>query len=80
MGLVQQLMAGFLPAPLDDNGNPIPLPPAADDEGPSLKQQAEMVQKIYLGVPSVLSRQEARQLLADAGLPIDPGAPPVQGE
>jgi hypothetical protein len=80
MGLVQQLMAGFLPAPLDDKGNPIPLPPAADDEGPSLKQQAEMVQKIYLGVPSVLSRQEARQLLADAGLPIDPGAPPVQGE
>lgn len=74
MAVVQDLMAGFLPAPEDDEGNPLPKPPV-EDEGPTPKQLAEMVQKIYLGVPAVLSREEARQLLADSGFDIDPGAP-----
>jgi SPP1 Gp6-like portal protein len=74
ISLVQDLMAGFLPAPLDGNGNPKVITPT-EEEGPSLKQQAEMVQKIYLGVPSVLSREEARAMLAAAGIDIDPGAP-----
>lgn len=75
MAVVQQLMAGFLPEPEEGS-----LPPGpAEDEGPSPKQLAEMVQKIYLGVPAVLSREEARQLLADSGFKIDPGAPaPVE--
>lgn len=75
MALVQQLMAGFLPAPEDMEG--VPAPPAPPEEGPSptLREQAEMVQKIYLGVPNVLSREEARALLAEAGIPIDPDAP-----
>lgn len=78
MSVVQSLMAGFLPAPEDEDGNPLPAPPP-QDEGPTPKQLAEMVQKIYLGVPTVLSREEARRLLADSGFDIDPGAPaPVE--
>lgn len=71
MALVQQLMAGFLPEAEEGSLPPEPTEP----EGPSPKQLAEMVQKIYLGVPTVLSRKEARQLLADSGFDIDPDAP-----
>jgi hypothetical protein len=73
MSVVQSLMAGFLP---DDETAPGTGPPLPDDAGPTLREQAEMVQKIYLGVPSVLSREEARTMLAAAGIAIDPNADP----
>lgn len=69
---VQKIMAGFLPAPEEDDGEPAPSP---EDRTPSAREQAEIVQKIYLGVPNVLSREEAREILARAGFDIDPGAP-----
>lgn len=68
MALVQELVAGFLP----DNEDA----PSADPDAPpaprplSVKEQAEIVQKTYLGVPGILSREEARAMLRRAGIEI----------
>jgi len=48
------------------------LPPF--EEGPNgdaLRKQAEMVQKIYLGVGKVISPEEARQVLRNAGMNLE---------
>lgn len=45
-------------------------------EGASPRQIAEMVQKIYLGVGTVITWEEARQVLADGGMELDLNAPP----
>ncbi len=79
MSLVQSLMAGFLPAPEEDGTRD--APPTRDEPDRTLtpREKAELVQKVYLGVPGVLSREEARTMLADAGIDIDPDAPaPVE--
>lgn len=39
-------------------------------------QLAELVQKLYLGVGPLVTYEEARMLLAAAGMPVDPTAPP----
>lgn len=50
----------------------------------SPREQAEMVQKIYLGVGTVVTWQEARAVLVQAGMPLDltepqPAPPPAVG-
>lgn len=47
---------------------------------PKEKQLAELVQKIYLGVGTVISSEEARVLLEQAGFPIDGDLPKTEGE
>lgn len=42
---------------------------------PSARDMAEMVQKLYLGVGKVISPEEARQVLRDAGMPLERGTP-----
>lgn len=39
------------------------------------REVAELTQKLYLGVGSVLSAEEARQVLVDAGAALEPGKP-----
>jgi HK97 family phage portal protein len=46
--------------------------PLTATQGLTTREQAEIVQKIYLGVGIVLTDIEARHLLADAGFAIDP--------
>lgn len=56
-----------------------PVDPAVTDPGPvaelTAKEQAEIVQKLYLGVDVVVTWDEARQLLHEAGLPVDLSLP-----
>lgn len=49
--------------------------PTAETGEATPRELAEMVQKLYLGVDSVLTWEEARQILAAAGAPINPTAP-----
>ena len=46
------------------------LPPIVEEgpNGDALRKQAEMVQKIYLGVGKVISPDEAREVLRNAGM------------
>jgi HK97 family phage portal protein len=49
---------------------------AGTESGSSPRQIAEMVQKIYLGVGTVLTWEEARTILVAAGATLDLNAPP----
>ena len=53
------------------------LIPAAADGSPDPKALAELVQKLYLGVGSIITADEGRALLADAGFPL--GEVPLNG-
>lgn len=48
-------------------------------QGSTTREMAEIIQKIYLGVGVVLNTEEARQLLVNAGLDINPTAPVTGG-
>jgi hypothetical protein len=58
-------------------------PPGVGESSPEdqARALAEIVQKVYLGVDVVLSAEEARKLLTEAGLPLPgdlpPGAAPI---
>lgn len=71
MSTVQSLMAGFLPAPEDGE----PAPPAGEPRELTMREISEISQKMYLAVPALYSREEARRMLAEKGIPIDPDAP-----
>lgn len=75
ISLVQDLMAGFLPAPLDENGKPKVIESSGDKASLTIREVSEISQKMYLAVPNLYSREEARTLLAAAGIDIDPDAP-----
>lgn len=49
--------------------------PTAESGAATPRELTDMVQKIYLGVNTVLTWEEARQILAAAGAPINPTAP-----
>jgi HK97 family phage portal protein len=55
-----------------------PEAPAADP-GADMRALVETVQKVYLGVGTVLTWEEARAMLVEAGADIDPNAPPPPG-
>lgn len=60
----------------DDAASVAGLPPMASvATGLSIKEQGEIVQKIYLGVGVVLSEQEAREMLVKAGVDINAASP-----
>ena len=53
------------------------LPPIVEEgpNGDALRKQAEMVQKIYLGVGKVISPEEAREVLRNAGMDLEAVTP-----
>lgn len=56
----------------------IPLPDQADPDATptaNARRLAEVIQKLYLGVDTVLTWEEARQVAADAGIKLDPRTP-----
>jgi hypothetical protein len=74
MGAVQEMVAGFLPE--GEEGDEPPAPPS-----PSIQEQAAIIQKIYLGVPAIMDRDEARAMLARAGIEVSTDTePPVEGQ
>jgi HK97 family phage portal protein len=62
------------------NLTPMGVAPDGSDPAARARALAEIVQKLYLGVDVVLTSEEARKLLADAGFPIDPTADPKEGQ
>lgn len=64
-GDLSQLVAQLSEAP------PVVVSPEAE----IARNLVEMVQKVYLGVGTVITSEEARQLLNDAGAALAPGAP-----
>ncbi len=61
------------PEPADETMPALPAP--ADDDSYGPRDQAELVQKIYLGVGAVITWEEARQVLREAGMDL-PDIPP----
>lgn len=79
-GAVQLISSGVAPASaFEAVGLPeMELTAIAGGDGDvalSPREQAEMVQKIYLGVGTVVTWEEARQVLVSAGLPLDLSVP-----
>lgn len=74
MAAVQELVAGFLPEP--EEGEPDEGAPAGPRQL-TVREQAEIVQKIYLGVPVIMSREEARAMLTRAGIEISTDTEPI---
>lgn len=70
--------AGMAPEDARDAAG-LPAAPARAGaaRGYSPGQVAEVARRLYLAVGPVLSAEEARTVLADAGMPIDPAAVPV---
>jgi len=57
---------------------PLNLAPVQDDEGEEILSTLELatvIQRVYLGVGKVMSAKEARKLLTDAGIVLDPEMP-----
>jgi HK97 family phage portal protein len=63
-------LPAFTMAPTEDGA-----PTGIDAQG-----MAELIQKIYLGVNTVVTWDEARQVLSDAGVPVDLALPPPEPE
>lgn len=63
---------------LDDHLTPLNMSGAMGDED-DVRSMAEIVQKLYLGVGTLITEEEARQLLVDAGFDIDPTESPSGG-
>lgn len=77
--------AGFDPAEvLEAFDLPALTMPKVSEEGApaglDAQGMAELIQKIYLGVGTVVTWEEARQVLADAGVPVDLSLPPPEPE
>jgi HK97 family phage portal protein len=60
-------------------GGPRPAAPGGGAEGPSVEKAALTMQKVYLGVGTVCTDEEARGMVTEAGYPL-PGALPPEAK